>query len=70
MLVLFVIVVVVFEVRYAASVELDHSRAVLYETRMRWLADVRSIRRAHAGEPLAEEVEHDVVQHRPVSSSP
>ncbi|MHC4846245.1 MAG: hypothetical protein ACYTCU_08790, partial [Planctomycetota bacterium] len=54
MLVLFVIVVVVTGVRYQASVELDHSRAVLYETRMRWLADAA---RMHAHSVLLTDVE-------------
>lgn len=39
LLVLFVITVVVLEVRFSASVELDHARAALYQTRMSWLAN-------------------------------
>jgi hypothetical protein len=54
MLVLFVIAVVVTGVRYSASVELDRSRALLYETRMRWLADAA---RMHAQSVLLTDVE-------------
>jgi hypothetical protein len=47
MLILFVLAVVVVEVRFSASVELDHSRAMLYQTRMRWLADAARLQ-AHS----------------------
>jgi type II secretory pathway component PulK len=39
MLVLFVLMVVVFEVKFDATVELDHARATVETTRMRYIAD-------------------------------